>query len=452
MMRSSFRVGVVGACAGLWLALHSEVARAQTQAPAQAPTQASMQPAAQPLAQPQPARASNAPLPAEVRWQDVLTLVHERSPRVRALVSQNAVAHADVGVAGVRPNPSLGYTGFGRIGHGDNYGTQHQIGFEQPLWLAGQRGARVRSAEQRERAVRAEISLSELELDRDALQAFVTLQATQARQQQLTAARADVAAVAHTVHERVAAGAQSSYDERRVDLESAQLATRLASADAELVDASTSFAQVLGLPGWQPRAAGQLEPLAVDQAPDALWQRAQSTLPALIAAQRHIDSARSEIELARAERWGELTLSGGTFLTSDKGSVSAFLGVSAPLPIFNFGGAAIDRAHAALAQAEAEGAATRASAQASLAGAVSVLAARRAALADYDTAVLQHLPELRTMAEDAYKSGKASLLELLDSVRSNIDVQLQRVDLLSSVMSAEVDVLAAADLLQPPTK
>ncbi|HEX7481539.1 MAG TPA: TolC family protein [Polyangiales bacterium] len=387
-------------------------------------------------------------LPAEVRWSDVLPLVHQRSPRVQALRSQDATAQAEIGVAGVRPNPSLGYTGFARLGHGDNYGTQHQIGFEQPLWLAGQRSARVRSAEHRAQAVRAETLLSEAEIGRDALHAFVSLLATQARFDELTAARADVAAVSHTVHERVSAGAQSSYDEKRVDLESAQLDTRLSSASAELIDASTSFAQVLGLPGWKPRAVGTFEPLSIDANPETLWQQAQTALPALVAAQRHVDSARSEIDLARTERWGELTVSGGTFLTSDKGSVSAFLGVSAPLPLFNFGGAAIDRAQAGLAQTEAERAAARAEAQAALLGATAVLVARRTALAGYDSAVLQRLPELRKMAEDAYKSGKASLLELLDSVRSNIDVRLQRVDLVSAVMTAEVDVLAAAGLLQ----
>src|SRR5262245_10165723 len=126
--------------------------------------------------QPWAAHAQQAPkLPDEVAWSDVIQLVHAASPRLRAIQSQTAVAEAGVAVAGVLPNPSLSYTGYGRVGHGDQYGTQHEIGVEVPLWLAGQRGARMRAAQRRAELARAEAATSEAELEASALRAWLGL-------------------------------------------------------------------------------------------------------------------------------------------------------------------------------------------------------------------------------------------------------------------------------------
>jgi cobalt-zinc-cadmium efflux system outer membrane protein len=377
----------------------------------------------------------------------LLALIHARSPRLAALRSQGKVADAETKVAGVLPNPSLDYTGFGRIGHSDNYGTQHQIGIEQPLLIAGQRGAHVRAAKRRAEAVRAEIAVSESELEREALHAWVELLATQERLAELTRAHADVDAVSHTVHERVAAGAEAQYDASRVELESAQLDTRVAEAAAEVKASSADLAQSLGLPAWQPQAYGTFAPIGVNGDFSQLWRDAQHRLPSLLAGERHAWAARSEIEVARAERWGIPSVNGGTFLTTDQRTASIFLGFSLPLPVFNFGGAALDRASAGLAAAEADRDANRAQAEAALKGALTTLLARRSALETYDRGVANRLPGLREMAETAYRSGSASLLELLDSVRSAIDVRLARIEIVNQVLQAEFDVLLAAGAL-----
>jgi cobalt-zinc-cadmium efflux system outer membrane protein len=358
------------------------------------------------------------------------------------------VADSEVRVAGVLPNPSLNYTGFGRLaGSNQQFGSQHQVGIEQPILIAGQRGAHMRAAKRRAEAVRAEIAVSESELERDALHAWIALLGAQARFEELTRARSDVDALSHTVHERVAAGAEAQYDSSRTELESAQIDTHLAQANAEVIEASADLAQALGFPGWQPRAIGSLVPIGVGGNFDDLWGRAQRSLPPLLAAERHTFAAQSEIDVARAERWGVPSVNGGTFLTTSSGTSSLFLGFSLPLPIFNFGGAALDRATAGLAAAEADRQAARAQAEAALKGALGALAARRTALETFDRGVGDRLPGLREMAETAYRSGTASLLELLDSVRSAIDVRLARIDIVGQVMQAEVDVLIAGGTL-----
>ncbi|HKU43007.1 MAG TPA: TolC family protein [Polyangiales bacterium] len=401
--------------------------------------------------QPWAAQAQEAPqLPEAVAWSDVVRLVHEKSPRLRAIQSQTAVAEAGVGVAGVLPNPSLSYTGYGRVGHGDQYGTQHEIGVEVPLWLAGQRGARVRSAERRAELARAEAATSETELEASALRAWLGLLDAQTRVATLEQAQREVASLAETVHARVAAGAQSAYDAARVDLESAELATRLATEHAEAQEQSAAFAEALGIPGWHPRAVGTLSPLGLDPNFAALWRAAAQKLPQLVAAEHADAVAASDLELARAERWPALTVSAGTLLTTDQGSTALMLGVSAPIPLLDFGGAAMDQARAAQASANAEHHSAELAAKARLEAAVAGLRNKRAALTTYEQQVGARLPGLRDMAKSAYESGRANVLELLDSFRTGIDVALERSELTRDVLDAELDVLGAAGLIHDP--
>jgi cobalt-zinc-cadmium efflux system outer membrane protein len=398
----------------------------------------------QPLAA---AAAAPSDLPAQVGWSDVIDLVHRASPRILAIRSQTAVAEAGIGVAGVLPNPSLSYTGYGRVGHGDQYGTQHEIGVEVPLWLAGQRGARVRAAQRRAELARAQAAGSEAELEASALSAWLALLHAQTRVAALEQAQHDVDALADTVHARVNAGAQSAYDAARVDLEKAELATHLASERAEVQEQSAAFAQVLGIPDWRPRAVGTLSPLGLDPNFSALWHGATSKLPQLAAAERQDAVARSEVDLARAERWPALTVSAGTLLTTDGSSTALSLGLSAPIPLFDFGGAAIDQARAAQASAQAEHQSTEQAAKARLEAAVTTLHSKREALSTYETQVGSRLPGLHDMAKTAYESGRANVLELLDSFRTGIDVTLERSELTRDVLEAELEVLGSAGLL-----
>ena len=81
-----------------------------------------------------------------------------------------------------------------------------------------------------------------------------------------------------------------------------------------------------------------------------------------------------------------------------------------------------------------------------------VLAGRRAALASFESNVAGELPELRQMAEDAYRSGQGGIIDLIDAVRSRSDLRLERIELLHEVMAAEAAALAAsgrADALAP---
>ena len=73
-----------------------------------------------------------------------------------------------------------------------------------------------------------------------------------------------------------------------------------------------------------------------------------------------------------------------------------------------------------------------------------MLEERRAALAAFDRDVVDRLPTLRPMAEDAYRMGQGGIVELLDAAEARTEAELAGVELVESVVQAEVDLLGAA--------
>jgi outer membrane protein, heavy metal efflux system len=79
-----------------------------------------------------------------------------------------------------------------------------------------------------------------------------------------------------------------------------------------------------------------------------------------------------------------------------------------------------------------------------------VLARRREALDELETRVVQRVPSLRRMSEDAYREGGADILELLDAMRSAKDIQIAHVQQLESAKLAEDVVVSVAGLDNQP--
>ena len=73
--------------------------------------------------------------------------------------------------------------------------------------------------------------------------------------------------------------------------------------------------------------------------------------------------------------------------------------------------------------------------------ATAVLKERSVALAHFQRDVLARTPDLQQMAEDAYVTGQASILELIDAIETRFELQLMHHELIEQVVHAEIDVL-----------
>jgi cobalt-zinc-cadmium efflux system outer membrane protein len=120
-----------------------------------------------------------------------------------------------------------------------------------------------------------------------------------------------------------------------------------------------------------------------------------------------------------------------------------------PLTIFDRNQGAIAKANAQINAENLALEAEMAEARAQIERATTVLAKRREALSALETRVVQRIPTLRRMSEDAYREGGADILELLDAMRSVKDIQIAHVQQLESSKLAEEVVVSVAGLDAP---
>jgi cobalt-zinc-cadmium efflux system outer membrane protein len=357
------------------------------------------------------------------------------------------VAAADRITADTLPNPSVSYGGTHLVqGLSTGALTQHQIVAEQPLLIFGQRQARRDAAELNVSAERARVAAALADRRLEVRQAFVTLLARQEDLRLLQNSRADLGRVEAVVRGRADAGDRSRYDVLRIETEGQMLDIDVRGAVTDVADASRHLAQLLGFPEWEPHAEGMLGPGATTTDFDVLWAAAQRRRPGLVAIQRRVSAAQGGILLAQHERLPVPAVSGGALKTNDVAGTSVFFGFSVPLPFF-------DRGHGPIARATAEANAETLAATAEVGEARAevertrvVFMSRRQTLASVEGDLVQRVPVLRRMAEDAYREGRGDILELLDASRSLKDIQLLHVKQLELTSLAEEEVIAAAGL------
>jgi cobalt-zinc-cadmium efflux system outer membrane protein len=393
-----------------------------------------------------PARAQES-LPTTVTLEQVLTLLAERSPRTLADRATVGVTAADRVTAGTLPNPSISYGGVHLVnGLSTGAVTQHQVVFEQPLLMFGQRSARTGAADLNVTAQQARVADTIAQRRLAVRQAFATLLSKQEQLRVVQDSVADLERVQQVVRGRAEAGERSRYDVMRIETETETLRVQVLNAEADVDDAAGQLAALLGFPGWSPRATGSLTPTDVPTDADTLWQTAQTRRPSIAAIRQQQAASRGGLFLARRERLPVPAVSGGAQLTNDVAGQSIFFGLSTPLPFFDRNQGAIAKATAQIDADQKALDAELAESRAEVERAATVLLKRREALTRLEGQVVQRTPMLRQMAEDAYREGSADILELLDAMRSLKDIQLTHVQQLESTKLAEEAVVSAAGL------
>jgi cobalt-zinc-cadmium efflux system outer membrane protein len=396
------------------------------------------------LASPSLVRAQDPALPERLTLPILLRLVAERSPRLA--VEQVAIdsAEAERISAGARPNPTLSYglsTPSGGARSLFDGSRQQQTTLDLPLLIGGQRGARIEAAEQGLLAARARVGLAGNELALRAADLFVGLQAAQERIALLGESAAEIERIVAIVSGRLESGAASRYELTRVEVEFASMNARLADANAELVERSAGLAALLGAPGWRPGAEGIATPVGLSLN-TAEWQEALiSSNPQIIAARREEGAAKATLTRSEHERWPVPVLSLGRSWTGDPFGAANFVGLSTEIPLSDAWRGMMAKSEADVRAAQRRREAIESEVGVELRRLIGALAQRRAALDRFRRNVGERIPALKQMAEDAYRLGRGSLLELIDAARSRLEARLTEVDLRAATVAQELRIL-----------
>ena len=390
-------------------------------------------------------------LPKVVSIGQLLQIVREKSPRYALARTQIEKAQAEVVAAGVLPNPKISYGRFDQVGGRLNTQfdgpSQQNITLEVPLLIAGQRGARTAAAERRVEVSEADVEIEYTRLIRETWRLFVQLLAGRERVATLEVAHRELERLKDIITGKESAGTASRYDVLRITQETQSLETRLENARTEMTGVAGEIGVLLGFQNWKLQASGTLTPIGTSADFDALWRLAELNNPELEGVRRETIAADAGLERARRERWPVPSVLFGTAFTDQPYGNTLFSGFSVELPFFDRGQGGMARAsaeqHAASLKRELLLAATREE----LERAVEVLKHRRETLIKFEHDVLDTLPAIQQMAEDAYRLGKTGLLELIDSSRSRTEIKLNHLELLVGEIEAELDAMMASGIL-----
>ncbi len=390
------------------------------------------------------AQDPNLALPERLTLPILLRLVAERSPRLAAERVAIDSAEAERITAGALPNPTVSYGRFSPSGGASTLfegSRQQQTTLDLPLLIAGQRGVRIEAADQGLLAARARVGLAGNELALRAADLFVGLQAAQEKIAMLDESVGEIERVVAIVSGRLASGAASRYELTRMEVELAGVNTRLADARAEMAEKSAGLAALLGAPGWRPSASGTLAPAGLPTSAAELRESLISRNPQIIAARREEEAAQAALKRAERERWPVPVLSVGRTWTDDPFGAANFVGLSTEIPLSDARRGLLAKAAADLRAAQRRREAIESEVHVELRRLVDALAERRAALERFRRNVGERIPALKQMAEDAYRLGHGSLLELIDAARSRLDARLTEVDLRAATIAQELRIL-----------
>jgi cobalt-zinc-cadmium efflux system outer membrane protein len=378
-----------------------------------------------------------------VTLNEVLRIVSE-GPRVHASLRDADAARADRDAAGAFANPSLSI-GRSRPAGGErtifDANLQDQASLELPVPIFGQRGARVQVAERQVERAQWQVQSTVGEARKSAALEFARLLVAQEQLGSRLRARAEIERIRGIVAGRLENGVASRYDLARADAELSLAAVGVQKAQAEVAEHAAAIAALAGTGGWRPQAQGSLESLrplpSVDA--DALLDRS----PVLQTARAETRAAEARIELAQRERFPVPSIGIGRTWTSGPFGATNFLGVSSEIPILDTRRAQEDKARAEAAAARSRERAIEAGLRAELQRHLEALRARRAALERLKANDASFLE----MAESAYRLGRATLFELIDARRTQLEAADARLELLGAIAESGIEIEAISGSL-----
>lgn len=247
---------------------------------------------------------------------------------------------------------------------------------------------------------------------------------------------------------RFKAGDISESDKKQIEISTEQFKLQAKSAEAAAIQARIAVEILMGVPQPQGNwvAAGTLEQL-VEAPPPGLPERAPGAArPDVLAAEADLRGARANLQLQKAMRIPDPTVMieyqrepPGTGPPADTLGV----GVSFPLPLWNWNGGNIKAAQASVEQSRLAAGKAKAQMAADMADAETAFQEAHARWLSYRD---QTAPKSRTVRESvafAYEKGGASLVNLLEAERTDNDIRLAAAQAMSDTASAGADVMAA---------
>lgn len=390
-------------------------------------------------------------IPARLDFEDARELLLVHHPDLR-------VARADADRAAGRardrarfPNPSVTVSEERTDVVGDGVDDQWYLTLQQSLRYPGEQSARSRGADATRRVMDArtrEVAAQLYGRLRHRYLQVVTANARCAAAERLADVLNEIEDVARA---RTEVGDLATLERQRIQVARARFGAALADARHRLRDARVRlFALVL--PDGEidaladvldagPPVEGSLEYRPASVASSRALEYAEAHRSRLAAARHRVEVARAAADAAAYRRYPRFELAAGPKLQSlPAGTTFGYTaGLTARIPVWNLGDAAVAARAGEARQARAETASLRRTLSVSVLSRLSELRAKK-------QAIEAHRPALRAhddMLEDAalrYRAGQIDLTDLLSAATSSYRARLLELDLLAGYFGALYDL------------
>lgn len=365
----------------------------------------------------------------------------QNAPDLRVARSIESVAHADVGVAGIYPNPSVaaGTT---------TQGAKLSGTLSMPLVILGQRGAVVDAAKAEQATVLLDTRVAWNDVRQAAARAFVTAWLAA----RIVGARRESAAIQtgleSAVVQRVEIGSAAQIDALRVHAEKLRADAEVSVASADSSASGTDLGRWLGFSdGTSVQTRGDPDVPAAPPSLAALVARIDEGAPVkreqsgVLAAE-----ARAARERALVRPTIGLDLGFDAFdatLCSVPGCrppVNLRGQVSFEVPILNRRGPLIDREVALANVARSRVQAVHSAQAAALVAAYRIYEGATIAHETFANAVVPAAQAAAKSTEEAYTLGRAQLIVVLDAERALVDARVLALEAEAARANAWIDV------------
>ena len=354
-----------------------------------------------------------------------LALAMERNPGLAARQLEIKAREARVLQAGKGPNPEISLEAENFAGSGPYSGVdglETTLGVSQVLETGGKRAARAKAAGSETELARWDLKTDRMRLGTQVRSAFAEVLAAQERLHLLQSGLEVNKQILETAKLRHHAGKAPATEEMK-----ARMAYSLAHIEIDRAVQELSSANVRLASYWSDWSAespdfqgakGDLRILPDLPSLESLLPRLDSH-PDLARWKAEADQRRYALEAARAEARPDLSIGGGVRHLGDGGAgdVALVAGVSMPLPFRNRNQGSIRESEHRLAKAEKERRAAGAELAMNLRTLHQRLVARGEELAHLKDELLPEAGKTLDASREAYRLGKLSFLEVLDSQR-----------------------------------
>lgn len=380
-------------------------------------------------------------LPANLTLSQALDEAEARSPAIIAARAQVGMAQGRLRQAGFRLNPELSVEVENFAGTGEYNGArglETTVAINQRLDLGGRRRARVGVARAELAAAEIRLAIARADLAQQVREQFA--RAITARDRLRLAEESDRRAreLARIAGQLVDAGRDPPLRALRARSAAAQVAAELVAAQAEEAASRRTLASLFGVTSPPDSVAGSL----LDLSPGALDP--EQSLDVQLAEVERL-AAEAELGQQLAQRNLDPAVGLGVRQFRGSGDIALVGGLSVPLPVFDRNQGNIAASRSNVAAAEARRASALATVTVRARNAIAAVESAEARVRALEGAAIPEAFEALRLTQQAYREGRASLLELLDAQNAYTSAEAALIDarLALALATAELGRIAA---------